>query len=168
MQRTGPGLGNIWPEQSDYNCTVKGGGHGGYNPIVLERGSKVRERTKETWALWRKSQLNPESNVQFGEGGAGTFSDGKLYSQIKDPRFLGRKVMREFVAAGTIPRLEDPDVPLIWKLIVMELINTLAELMIESGGDQGLELDEYQARLLAFFSERCIYRWNSLEMEDDS
>ena len=72
----------------------------GFKPIVLERGKRVRERTKDTWGLWRKKQLNPNSNVQFGEGGAGTFSDGKLYSQIKDPRFLGRKVMEEFVKCG--------------------------------------------------------------------
>lgn len=72
----------------------------GLRPIVLERGKKVRERTKDTWDLWRKSVLNVDSNVQFGEGGAGTFSDGKLYSQIKDPRFLGRKVIEEFVKAG--------------------------------------------------------------------
>jgi len=72
----------------------------GLRPIVLERGKKVRERTKDTWGLWRKSVLNEDSNVQFGEGGAGTFSDGKLYSQIKDPRFLGRKVIEEFVKAG--------------------------------------------------------------------
>src|ERR1019366_7642856 len=61
----------------------------GFRPIILERGKVVRERTKDTWALWRKNILTPESNVQFGEGGAGTFSDGKLYSQIKDPRHLG-------------------------------------------------------------------------------
>ena len=72
----------------------------GLKPIVLERGKPVRERTQDTWGLWRRSQLNPESNVQFGEGGAGLFSDGKLYSQIRDPRFLGRKVMQEFVDAG--------------------------------------------------------------------
>ncbi|WP_297572988.1 NAD(P)/FAD-dependent oxidoreductase [uncultured Deefgea sp.] len=72
----------------------------GFKPIVLERGKKVRERTKDTWDLWRKNTLHPESNVQFGEGGAGTFSDGKLYSQIKDPRHLGRKVLNEFVKAG--------------------------------------------------------------------
>ncbi|HSV57255.1 MAG TPA: FAD-dependent oxidoreductase, partial [Variovorax sp.] len=77
----------------------------GFKPIVLERGKTVRERTKDTWGLWRKSELNPESNVQFGEGGAGTFSDGKLYSQIKDPRFLGRKVMEEFVKAGAPPEI---------------------------------------------------------------
>jgi uncharacterized FAD-dependent dehydrogenase len=72
----------------------------GLRPIILERGRLVRERTKDTWGFWRKSILNPESNVQFGEGGAGTFSDGKLYSQIKDPNHLGRKVLTEFVKAG--------------------------------------------------------------------
>ena len=72
----------------------------GFCPIILERGKIVRERTKDTWALWRKSVLTPESNVQFGEGGAGTFSDGKLYSGIQDKRHLGRKVLTDFVAAG--------------------------------------------------------------------
>ena len=72
----------------------------GFKPIVLERGRDVRRRTKDTWALWRNKILTPESNVQFGEGGAGLFSDGKLYSQIKDPKFYGRKVMHEFVRAG--------------------------------------------------------------------
>ena len=72
----------------------------GFRPIILERGKEVRERTKDTWGLWRKGKLDPESNVQFGEGGAGTFSDGKLHSQIKDPKFYGRKVLSEFVQAG--------------------------------------------------------------------
>ncbi|SDI46638.1 hypothetical protein SAMN05216588_11783 [Pseudomonas flavescens] len=72
----------------------------GLRPIVLERGKEVRQRTKDTWGLWRKKILDPESNVQFGEGGAGTFSDGKLYSQIKDPNHYGRKVLEEFVKAG--------------------------------------------------------------------
>jgi len=72
----------------------------GFKPIVLERGKDVRRRTKDTWALWRNKILTPESNVQFGEGGAGLFSDGKLYSQIKDPKFYGRKVMHEFIRAG--------------------------------------------------------------------
>lgn len=72
----------------------------GFRPLILERGKEVRERTKDTFGLWRKSVLNPESNVQFGEGGAGTFSDGKLYSQIKDPKHYGRKVLEEFVKAG--------------------------------------------------------------------
>jgi hypothetical protein len=72
----------------------------GLRPIVLERGKAVRERTKDTWGLWRQGVLDPQSNVQFGEGGAGTFSDGKLWSQISDPRFLTRKVLDEFVKAG--------------------------------------------------------------------
>ena len=72
----------------------------GFRPLVLERGKAVRERTKDTWDLWRRNRLNPESNVQFGEGGAGTFSDGKLHSRIKDPAFRARKVLTEFVAAG--------------------------------------------------------------------
>lgn len=72
----------------------------GFRPLVLERGKRVRERTRDTWDLWRRHELHPESNVQFGEGGAGTFSDGKLYSQIKDPRHLARKVLTEFVKAG--------------------------------------------------------------------
>ncbi len=72
----------------------------GFRPLILERGKAVRERTQDTWGLWRKGKLDPESNVQFGEGGAGTFSDGKLYSQIKDPGHRGRKVLTEFVKAG--------------------------------------------------------------------
>src|SRR3954454_22663268 len=72
----------------------------GFRPLILERGKLVRERTKDTWGLWRRGILNPESNVQFGEGGAGTFSDGKLYSGVKDPRHPGRHVLTEFVAAG--------------------------------------------------------------------
>ena len=72
----------------------------GLRPLILERGKAVRERTRDTWGFWRQSRLDPESNVQFGEGGAGTFSDGKLYSQIKDPHHYGRKVLTEFVKAG--------------------------------------------------------------------
>ena len=72
----------------------------GFRPIILERGRMVRQRTRDTWGLWRRGVLDPDSNVQFGEGGAGTFSDGKLHSQISDPQHLGRKVLSEFVAAG--------------------------------------------------------------------
>ena len=72
----------------------------GLRPIVLERGKRVRERTRDTWGLWRRGVLDPDSNVQFGEGGAGTFSDGKLWSQISDARHLTRKVLTEFVKAG--------------------------------------------------------------------
>jgi uncharacterized FAD-dependent dehydrogenase len=72
----------------------------GFKPIILDRGKAVRQRTQDTWGLWRQEKLDPDSNVQFGEGGAGTFSDGKLYCRVKDPRFLGRKVLEEFVKAG--------------------------------------------------------------------
>ncbi|MDD5272309.1 MAG: NAD(P)/FAD-dependent oxidoreductase, partial [Methylovulum sp.] len=77
----------------------------GFKPLILERGKEVRERTKDTFGLWRKREFNPESNVQFGEGGAGTFSDGKLYTQIKDPNHYGRKVLTEFVKAGAPPEI---------------------------------------------------------------
>jgi hypothetical protein len=77
----------------------------GLRPIILERGKMVRERTKDTWGLWRRAVLDPESNVQFGEGGAGTFSDGKLYSGIKDPERLGRRVLEVFVGAGAPPEI---------------------------------------------------------------
>ena len=72
----------------------------GFRPLILERGKAVRERTKDTFKMWRQGILDTESNTQFGEGGAGTFSDGKLYSQVKDPKHYGRKVLREFVASG--------------------------------------------------------------------
>ena len=77
----------------------------GFRPIILERGKVVRERTKDTWGLWRRSILNPDSNVQFGEGGAGTFSDGKLHSGIKDHHHRDRKVLTEFVKAGAPPEI---------------------------------------------------------------
>src|ERR1700674_3238957 len=77
----------------------------GFRPIILERGKVVRERTKDTWGLWRRSILNPDSNVQFGEGGAGTFSDGKLHSGIKDAHYRDRKVLTEFVKAGAPPEI---------------------------------------------------------------
>ncbi len=101
----------------------------GFHPIVLERGKAVRERTQDTWGLWRKGQLNPESNVQFGEGGAGTFSDGKLYSQVKDPAFRGRKVLTEFVKAGAPPEILYVSKPHIgtFKLVTM-LENMRAEI----------------------------------------
>ena len=72
----------------------------GFRPIILERGKLVRERTVDTFRLWRQAVLDPASNVQFGEGGAGTFSDGKLYSQIRDKQHHGRRVLTEFVRAG--------------------------------------------------------------------
>jgi uncharacterized FAD-dependent dehydrogenase len=107
----------------------------GFRPIVLERGKPVRERTKDTWGLWRKHVLNPESNVQFGEGGAGTFSDGKLYSQIKDPRFLGRKVMNEFVKAGAPPEILVDAHPHIGTFKLVKVVENLREQIMALGGD---------------------------------
>ena len=107
----------------------------GLKPIVLERGRQVRERTQDTWGLWRKKVLNPESNVQFGEGGAGTFSDGKLYSQIKDPRFLGRKVMEEFVKAGAPPEILTEAHPHIGTFKLVKVVENLREQIIAMGGE---------------------------------
>jgi len=107
----------------------------GFKPIVLERGKPVRERTKDTWGLWRKRTLTPESNVQFGEGGAGTFSDGKLYSQIKDPRHLGRKVMEEFVQAGAPPEILYAAHPHIGTFKLVKVVETLREQIIALGGE---------------------------------
>ncbi len=107
----------------------------GFKPIVLERGKKVRERTKDTWGLWRKHQLNPESNVQFGEGGAGTFSDGKLWSQIKDPRHLGRKVMQEFVKAGAPEDILIESHPHIGTFKLVKVVENMREQIIALGGE---------------------------------
>ena len=107
----------------------------GFKPIVLERGKSVRERTKDTWGLWRKNQLNPESNVQFGEGGAGTFSDGKLWSQIKDPRHLGRKVMQEFVKAGAPPEILVEAHPHIGTFRLVGVVENMRAQIIALGGE---------------------------------
>ena len=107
----------------------------GFKPIVLERGKPVRERTKDTWGLWRKNVLNAESNVQFGEGGAGTFSDGKLYSQIKDPRHLGRKVMHEFVNAGAPAEILFVAHPHIGTFKLVKVVENMREQIIAMGGE---------------------------------
>jgi len=107
----------------------------GFKPIVLERGKTVRERTKDTWGLWRKKTLNPESNVQFGEGGAGTFSDGKLYSQIKDPRHLGRKVMDEFVKAGAPADILFAAHPHIGTFKLVKVVENIREQITALGGE---------------------------------
>jgi uncharacterized FAD-dependent dehydrogenase len=107
----------------------------GFKPIVLERGKTVRERTKDTWGLWRKKVLQPESNVQFGEGGAGTFSDGKLYSQIKDPRHLGRKVMDEFVKAGAPADILYAAHPHIGTFKLVKVVEQIREQITALGGE---------------------------------
>ena len=107
----------------------------GFKPIVLERGKAVRERTKDTWDLWRKSKLNSESNVQFGEGGAGTFSDGKLYSQIKDPNHYGRKVLNEFVKAGAPDEILYISHPHIGTFRLVGMVEEMRNKIIELGGE---------------------------------
>ncbi len=107
----------------------------GFQPIVLERGKAVRERTKDTWDLWRKSKLNPESNVQFGEGGAGTFSDGKLYSQIKDPHHYGRKVLNELVQAGAPEEILYVSHPHIGTFRLVGVVEEMRNKIIALGGE---------------------------------
>jgi len=107
----------------------------GFRPIILDRGKVVRERTKDTWALWRRGVLDPESNVQFGEGGAGTFSDGKLYSQIKDARHLGRKVLTEFVAAGAPPEILTDAHPHIGTFRLVAMVERLRATIEGLGGE---------------------------------
>ncbi|MCE2596919.1 NAD(P)/FAD-dependent oxidoreductase [Motilimonas cestriensis] len=107
----------------------------GFNPIILERGKEVRERTKDTFGFWRKRTLNPESNVQFGEGGAGTFSDGKLYSQVKDPNHYGRKVLTEFVAAGAPEEIMYVSKPHIGTFKLVTMIEKMRAEIIALGGE---------------------------------
>ncbi|UTW11658.1 NAD(P)/FAD-dependent oxidoreductase [Marinobacterium rhizophilum] len=107
----------------------------GYRPIILERGKEVRERTKDTFGFWRKKVLNTESNVQFGEGGAGTFSDGKLYSQIKDPKHYGRKVLSEFVAAGAPDEIMFVSKPHIGTFRLVSMVEKMRASIIELGGE---------------------------------
>lgn len=107
----------------------------GLAPIVLERGKAVRQRTKDTWGLWRRSELNPESNVQFGEGGAGTFSDGKLYSQISDRRHLTRKVLTEFVKAGAPDEILYVSKPHIGTFRLVSMIEKMRADIVALGGE---------------------------------
>ncbi|MCW2390175.1 putative FAD-dependent dehydrogenase [Sphingobium sp. B11D3B] len=120
----------------------------GFRPIIVDRGKVVRERTKDTWGLWRRSQLNPDSNVQFGEGGAGTFSDGKLYCRVKDPRFLGRKVLEEFVRAGAPEDILTEAHPHIGTFRLVTMVESMRRTIEGLGGEyrwqtrvDGLELD---------------------------
>ncbi|MBI1887141.1 MAG: NAD(P)/FAD-dependent oxidoreductase [Nitrosomonadales bacterium] len=107
----------------------------GFRPLILERGKAVRERTKDTFGLWRQGVLNPESNVQFGEGGAGTFSDGKLYSQIKDSRHLGRKVLEEFVRAGAPEEILYVSHPHIGTFRLVGMVEKMRETIQSLGGE---------------------------------
>ena len=118
----------------------------GLKPIIIERGKAVRERTKDTWALWRRSVLTPESNVQFGEGGAGTFSDGKLYSRIKDPRHLGRKVLVEFVKAGAPDDILTEAHPHIGTFRLVTMVMSIRDTIEALGGEYrfGTRVDDFE------------------------
>ncbi|HZW23301.1 NAD(P)/FAD-dependent oxidoreductase [Noviherbaspirillum sp.] len=125
----------------------------GFRPIILERGKVVRERTKDTWGLWRKRELNPESNVQFGEGGAGTFSDGKLHSGIKDPRHYGRKVLTEFVKAYAPEEILYVSKPHIGTFRLVKMVEAMRETIESLGGEfrfqarvTDLDIDQGQMR----------------------
>ncbi|WP_338844672.1 NAD(P)/FAD-dependent oxidoreductase [Massilia sp. W12] len=107
----------------------------GLRPIVFERGKQVRERTQDTWGLWRKRKLDPTSNVQFGEGGAGTFSDGKLYSQIKDPKHYGRKVLTEFVKAGAPEEILYVSKPHIGTFRLVKMVQEMRAEILRLGGE---------------------------------
>ena len=107
----------------------------GFKPIILERGKEVRERTKDTFGFWRKKILNTESNVQFGEGGAGTFSDGKLYSQVKDPKHYSRKVLNEFVEAGAPDEILYVSKPHIGTFKLVTMVEQMRAKIIELGGE---------------------------------
>ena len=117
----------------------------GFCPIILERGKIVRQRTKDTWGLWRKGDLNPTSNVQFGEGGAGTFSDGKLYSQIRDPRYLGRKVLEEFVEAGAPEEILYIAKPHIGTFRLVSMVESIRAKVEKLGGEYrfGCRVDDF-------------------------
>jgi len=107
----------------------------GYRPIVVERGKQVRDRTKDTFGLWRKRELHPESNVQFGEGGAGTFSDGKLWSQVSDPKHYGRKVLEEFVEADAPAEILFVSKPHIGTFRLVKMLEHMRAKIIELGGE---------------------------------
>ncbi len=121
----------------------------GLEPLILERGKKVRERTVDTFGFWRKNVLDPESNVQFGEGGAGTFSDGKLYSQVRDPRHLGRKVLTEFVEAGAPEEILWQAKPHIGTFKLVKMVEHLRAKIEGLGGEI-----RFQARVESFHIEQ--------------
>jgi len=125
----------------------------GFRPIILERGKEVRERTKDTFGLWRKGIFNPESNVQFGEGGAGTFSDGKLYTQIKDPHHYGRKVLTEFVKAGAPAEILHVSKPHIGTFKLVSMVEQIRATIESLGGEirfqsrvDAIDIDNGQVR----------------------
>ena len=135
----------------------------GFRPIVLERGKVVRERTKDTWGLWRQGKLDPESNVQFGEGGAGTFSDGKLHTQIKDPQYRGRKVLTEFVKAGAPEEILYVSKPHIGTFRLVTMVEEMRATIESLGGEirfgsrvEDIEIENGQVRGVRLASGETI------------
>ena len=125
----------------------------GFRPVILERGKSVRERSADTFGFWRNGTLNPESNAQFGEGGAGTFSDGKLYSQVKDSKYLGRKVLTEFVAAGANPEILFVNKPHIGTYKLIKIVENMRATIEDLGGEirfqsrvEDIEIENNQVR----------------------
>jgi uncharacterized protein len=125
----------------------------GFRPILLERGKSVRDRSVDTFGFWLKKRLNPESNAQFGEGGAGTFSDGKLYSQVSDPHHYGRKVLSELVNAGASPEILYINKPHIGTYRLVKIVQNLRATIESLGGEvrfqnrvQDLEIEQGQVR----------------------
>ena len=147
----------------------------GFKPIVLERGKAVRERTKDTFGFWRKQPLNPESNVQFGEGGAGTFSDGKLYSQVKDRKHYGRKVLNEFVAAGAPEEIMYVSKPHIGTFKLVSMVEKMREQIISLGGEirfstrvERLDLDSPEAEINSPSADEKSHKIKGLFLSDGS
>ena len=139
----------------------------GFKPLVLERGPRVRQRTQDTWDLWRKNTLHVQSNVQFGEGGAGTFSDGKLWSQIRDPRHLGRKVMQELVEAGAPAEILYEAHPHIGTFKLVKVVENLRARIEALGGEVRFGHQVVDVRLQAVDAGVAgLQRISSLQIQD--
>lgn len=135
----------------------------GFRPIILERGKKVRERSTDTFGFWRTGNLNPESNAQFGEGGAGTFSDGKLYSQVRDSKHLGRKVLEELVANGANPEILYVNRPHIGTYKLVMIVEKMRATIESLGGEikfqsrvDDIEIDDGRVRGIKLAGGECM------------
>ncbi|MBE9066380.1 NAD(P)/FAD-dependent oxidoreductase [Leptolyngbya cf. ectocarpi LEGE 11479] len=125
----------------------------GFKPIILERGKAVHERSVDTFGFWSKRKFKPESNAQFGEGGAGTFSDGKLYSRIKDTNHHGRKVLQELVNAGAAPEILYVNKPHIGTYRLVKIVENLRTTILSLGGEvrfetrvNDIDIEDHQVR----------------------
>ena len=107
----------------------------GYRPILLERGASMEERQKDVQDFWKTGKLNPESNVQFGEGGAGTFSDGKLNTLVHDTHNRGKEVLRLFVKYGAPESILYDAKPHIGTDILAKVVKNIREAIISMGGE---------------------------------